>query len=134
MTIFISLEESMMLSMLHRLSTAEMEEVVASHQSVAECAVIGINDALRGQIPLALVVTKIHDEIEHFQLEHEIIHMIRQQIGCRFLKKCGYRKSITKTRSGKILRKLMRSIADGRTVSNPSTIDDETIIDEIKSF
>jgi propionyl-CoA synthetase len=57
-----------------------MEEVVASHQSVAECAVIGINDALRGQIPLALV-TKIHDEIEHFQLEHEIIHMIRQQIG-----------------------------------------------------
>jgi propionyl-CoA synthetase len=65
----------------HRLSTAEMEEVVASHQSVAECAVIGINDALRGQIPLALVVTKIHDEIEHFQLEHEIIHMIRQQIG-----------------------------------------------------
>jgi propionyl-CoA synthetase len=80
MTTFISLEESMMLSMLQDISTAEME-VVASHQSVAECAVIGINDALRGQIPLALVVTKIHDEIEHFQLEHEIIHMIRQQIG-----------------------------------------------------
>jgi propionyl-CoA synthetase len=57
-----------------------MEEVVASHQSVAECAVIGINDALRTNI-LALIVTKIHDEIEHFQLEHEIIHMIRQQIG-----------------------------------------------------
>jgi propionyl-CoA synthetase len=63
-----------------------MEEVVASHQSVAECAVIGINDALRGQIPLALVVTKIHDEIEHFQLEHEIIQMIRQQIGAASLR------------------------------------------------
>jgi propionyl-CoA synthetase len=80
MTIFISLEESMMLSMLQDIGF-QRKKVVASHQSVAECAVIGINDALRGQIPLALVVTKIHDEIEHFQLEHEIIHMIRQQIG-----------------------------------------------------
>jgi acyl-coenzyme A synthetase/AMP-(fatty) acid ligase len=60
------------------------------HQSVAECAVIGINDALRGQIPLALIYL-IHDEIEHFQLEHEIIHMIRQQIGAVAFKKCGYR-------------------------------------------
>jgi propionyl-CoA synthetase len=68
----------------HRLSTAEME-VVASHQSVAECAVIGINDALRGQIPL-LVVTKIHDEIEHFQLEHEIIHDTPTNRSCRSLR------------------------------------------------
>jgi propionyl-CoA synthetase len=67
---------------------------------------------------LALVVTKIHDEIEHFQLEHEIIHMIRQQIGAVAFKKCGYRKSITKTRSGKILRKLMKHRRRG-TVSNP---------------
>jgi propionyl-CoA synthetase len=93
----------------HRLSTAEMEEVVASHQSVAECA-IGIND-LRGQIPLALVVTKIHDEIEHFQLEHEIIHMIRQQIGAV----ASLRNVVLDCQNpfGKILRKLMRSIADG---------------------
>jgi propionyl-CoA synthetase len=80
---------------------------------------------------LALVVTKIHDEIEHFQLEHEIIHDTPTNRSC-FLKKCGYRKSITKNTFGKILRKLMRSIADGDQI--PSTIDDETIIDEIKSF
>jgi propionyl-CoA synthetase len=60
--------------------------------------------------------------------------MIRQQIGAVFLKKCGSRKSIAKTRSGKILRKLMRSIADGEQFQIPSTIDDETIIDEIKLF
>jgi acyl-CoA synthetase (AMP-forming)/AMP-acid ligase II len=82
MTIFISLEESMMYQCC-RTSAFNGWDGRSSgfHQSVAECAVIGINDALRGQIPLALVVTKIHDEIEHFQLEHEIIHMIRQQIG-----------------------------------------------------
>jgi propionyl-CoA synthetase len=85
---------------------------VASHQSVAECAVIGINDALRGQIPLALVVTKIHDEIEHFQLEHEIIQMIRQQIGAVASRNVVLVNRLPKTRSGKILRKLMRSIAD----------------------
>jgi propionyl-CoA synthetase len=80
---------------------------------------------------LALVVTKIHDEIEHFQLEHEIIHMIRQQIGAVASLRNVVLKSITKTRSGKILRKLMRSIADGEQFQIPST-DDETIIDEIK--
>jgi propionyl-CoA synthetase len=96
---------------------------VASHQSVAECAVIGINDALRGQIPLALIYL-IHDEIEHFQLEHEIIHMIRQQIGAVASLRNVVIESI-KTRSGKILRKLMRSIADGEQFQIPSTIDDE---------
>jgi propionyl-CoA synthetase len=118
----------------HRLSTAEMEEVVASHQSIAECAVIGINDALRGQIPLALVVTKLNDGIEHFQLEYEITHIIRQQIGAvASLRNVVIVNRLPKTRSGKILRKLMRSIADGEQFQIPSTIDDETIIDEIKA-
>ena len=60
----------------HRLSTSEMEEIVSSHQSVAECAVIGINDALKGQIPLALVLTKLNDYIEHVQLEYVIIKLV----------------------------------------------------------
>jgi propionyl-CoA synthetase len=116
----------------HRLSTAEMEEIVASHHSVAECAVIGINDALKGQTPLALVVTKLDSEIEHFQLEQEIIKLVRQQIGAvASLRNVVIVERLPKTRSGKTLRKLMRSISDGENYQIPSTIDDESIVDEI---
>ena len=116
----------------HRLSTAEMEEVVSSHSSVAECAVIGINDALKGQIPLALVVVKLNDEIEHYQLQQETIKLVRQQIGAvASLQNVVIVDRLPKTRSGKILRKLMRSIADGESFLVPSTIDDENIVDEI---
>jgi propionyl-CoA synthetase len=116
----------------HRLSTAEMEEVVASHRSVAECAVIGIQDELKGQIPLALVVTKSGDDIEQYQLEQEIIKLVRQQIGAvASLRNVVIVQRLPKTRSGKILRKLMRSITDGAEFQIPSTIDDETIVEEI---
>lgn len=118
----------------HRLSTSEMEEIVSSHQSVAECAVIGINDALKGQVPLALVVTKLNDPIEHFQLEQEIIKLVRQQIGAvASLRNVVIVERLPKTRSGKTLRKLMRSIADGDDYQIPSTIDDEAIVEEIAS-
>lgn len=116
----------------HRLSTSEMEEIVASHSSVAECAVIGINDALKGQVPLALVVTKLDETMEHFQLEHEIVQLVRKQIGAvASLRNVVIVQRLPKTRSGKILRKLMRSIADGDNFQVPSTIDDENIVDEI---
>ncbi len=116
----------------HRLSTAEMEEIVASHLSVAECAVIGIHDDLKGQTPLALVVTKLGDELEHFQLEQEIVKLVRHQIGAvASLRNVVIVERLPKTRSGKILRKLMRSIADGENFQIPSTIDDETIVEEI---
>lgn len=117
----------------HRLSTAEMEEIVASHHSVAECAVIGINDELKGQIPLALVVAKSGEDIEHFQLQHEVVHLVREQIGAvASLRDVVVVNRLPKTRSGKILRKMMRSIADGEQFQIPSTIDDEAIIDEIR--
>jgi propionyl-CoA synthetase len=117
----------------HRLSTAEMEEIVSSHHSVAECAVIGINDDLKGQIPLALVVNKSGESIQHFQLEQEIVKLVRQQIGAvASLRDVVIVDHLPKTRSGKILRKLMRSIADGENFQTPSTIDDEKIIDEIR--
>ena len=117
----------------HRLSTAEMEEIVASHHSVAECAVIGINDELKGQIPLALVVAKSGADIEHFQLQHEVVHLVREQIGAvASLRDVVVVQRLPKTRSGKILRKMMRSIADGEQFQIPSTIDDEAIIDEIR--
>ncbi|MFV8369046.1 acetate--CoA ligase [Flavobacterium sp. LB2R40] len=116
----------------HRLSTAEMEEVVASHSSIAECAVIGIHDELKGQVPLALVVVKLGEKIEHYQLEHEIIKLVRQQIGAvTSLKNVVIVQRLPKTRSGKILRKLMRSISDGAEFQIPSTIDDESIVAEI---
>ena len=116
----------------HRLSTSEMEEIVASHSSVAECAVVGINDALKGQVPLALVVTKLGETMEHFQLEQEIVQLIRKQIGAvASLRNVVIVQRLPKTRSGKILRKLMRSIADGDNFQVPSTIDDENIVDEI---
>ena len=117
----------------HRLSTAEMEEIVASHHSVAECAVIGINDELKGQIPLALVVAKSGEDIEHFQLQHEVVQLVREQIGAvASLRDVVIVQRLPKTRSGKILRKMMRSIADGEHFQIPSTIDDEGIIDEIR--
>lgn len=117
----------------HRLSTAEMEEIVSSHHSVAECAVIGINDELKGQIPLALVVSKFGEDIEQFQLQHEIVKLVRDQIGAvASLRDVVIVQRLPKTRSGKILRKMMRSIADGENFQTPSTIDDEAIIDEIR--
>ena len=116
----------------HRLSTAEMEEIIASHQAVAECAVFGINDELKGQIPLALVVKKLSNETESYQIEHEIVKLVREQIGAvASLRNVIIVDRLPKTRSGKILRKLLRSIVDGENIQVPSTIDDEAIIDEV---
>lgn len=118
----------------HRLSTAEMEEIVSSHSIVAECAVVGINDDLKGQIPLALVVVKSGEEMEQFQLEHEIVALVRTKIGAvASLRNVIKVQRLPKTRSGKILRKLIRNIADGVDFQIPSTIDDPIIIDEITS-
>lgn len=118
----------------HRLSTAEMEEVVASHPAIAECAVIGIHDELKGQIPIALAVIKSGETIEHFQLEYEVVQLIRKQIGAvASLRNLIVVQRLPKTRSGKILRKLLRSIADGENFQIPSTIDDEAIIEEIRN-
>lgn len=116
----------------HRLSTAEMEEVVSSNPSVAECAVFGIEDALKGQIPLALVVLKSGDYISGFELEYQIVQEVRKVIGpVAGLRKVVIVKRLPKTRSGKILRKLLRNIADGVDFIIPSTIDDPEIIAEI---
>lgn len=118
----------------HRLSTAEMEEVVASHPSVAECAVIGINDDLKGQIPLALVVTKTDNKLAESVIQTEVIKDVRKSIGpVASLKQVVLVDRLPKTRSGKILRKLLRSIADNDQYKIPSTIDDPLIIKEIEN-
>lgn len=116
----------------HRLSTAEMEEVVAAHPSIAECAVIGAHDDLKGQIPIAIVVLG-HIQKPVHEINDEIVSMVRNEIGAvASLKVVHHVKRLPKTRSGKTLRKLLRAIADGQEIVVPSTIDDPTIIDEIK--
>lgn len=116
----------------HRLSTADMEEIVASHSSVAECAVVGVNDDLKGQIPFAMVVVKSGDDMESFQLEYEIIQLVREKIGAvASMKNVLIVQRLPKTRSGKILRKILRNMVDGIEFQTPSTIDDESILTEI---
>lgn len=117
----------------HRLSTSEMEEVVSSHQDVAECAVVGIEDQLKGQIPFASVVKKSGVETDDAQLEKEVIALVREKIGAvASLKNVMVVNRLPKTRSGKILRKLIRTMLDGKEFQIPSTIDDEAIIGEIQ--
>jgi propionyl-CoA synthetase len=117
----------------HRMSTAEMEEIVSSHKEVAECAVFGINCELKGQKPLGLIVLKGESDLE--EIRKEIIQMVREEIGAvASFKNVLVVKRLPKTRSGKILRKLLRNIADDLQFNVPSTIDDVAIVDEIKSI
>ena len=118
----------------HRLSTGEMEEMVSAHPVVAECAVIGIADELRGQVPIGLVVLKDEVVISEQDLEQELVQKVRQELGAvACFRKNLIVKRLPKTRSGKILRKTMRKIADGVDFTTPSTIDDPGILDEIRA-
>jgi propionyl-CoA synthetase len=116
----------------HRLSTGAMEEVLATHPAVAECAVIGVADELKGQMPLGLVVLKNGVEVDHAALEKELVQLVRDEIGAvASFKRAVVVARLPKTRSGKVLRATMRAIADGRDVAVPSTIDDPAVLDEI---
>ncbi|MGV3694234.1 MAG: propionyl-CoA synthetase [Paracoccus marcusii] len=117
----------------HRLSTGSMEEVLSSHPAVAECAVIGVSDPLKGQAPLGLLCLKKGVETEHAQVVAEVVRMVRDRIGpvAAFKTACVVDR-LPKTRSGKILRATMAKIADGETVKAPATIDDPAILDEIR--
>ena len=119
----------------HRLSTAEMEEIVASHRSVAECAVFGVRCEMKGQKPLALVVLKSNETSDQESIQAEIVAEVRTKIGAvASFRQVIVVQRLPKTRSGKILRKLLRNIADKEAYKIPSTIDDVAIIDEIKSI
>ncbi|MEZ5040360.1 MAG: propionyl-CoA synthetase [Saprospiraceae bacterium] len=119
----------------HRLSTAEMEEIVSSHAAVAECAVIGIKDDMKGQVPVGFVMLKDGVSISESELEAELIQMIRQKIGAvASFKRAVIAPKLPKTRSGKILRKIMRFIADGETFSTPSTIEDISVLDDLRGL
>jgi propionyl-CoA synthetase len=117
----------------HRLSTGAMEEVIATHPHVAECAVIGVNDELKGQVPRALVVLKSDVVTDHAVVQRELIQLIRDRIGAvASLRQVDIIDGLPKTRSGKILRKTMRTIADGGEEAIPSTIEDRAVLDALR--
>ena len=118
----------------HRLSTGAMEEVIAGHPDVAECAVIGIADALKGQLPLGFIVVKANVTKTDAEIEKECVKRVRDHIGpVAALKNVIMVRRLPKTRSGKILRGTMQKIADGEAWKMPATIDDPAILDEIGS-
>jgi len=117
----------------HRLSTGEMEEVLASHPAVAECAVFGVNDALKGEVPRGFVVLKAGATAEPGPLAAELAQMIRTRIGSiATLGRLDIVPGLPKTRSGKILRRTMRGLANGKDEPVPSTIDDPAVLDRLR--
>lgn len=116
----------------HRLSTGAMEEVIAYHPDVAECAVIGISDRLKGQIPAGFLVLNAGVDRQDAEIEKEVVQLVRDQIGPVAAFKLALTvERLPKTRSGKILRGTMQKIADGESWKMPATIDDAVILDEI---
>jgi propionyl-CoA synthetase len=117
----------------HRLSTGAMEEVLAAHPAVAECAVIGVADPLKGQVPRGLVVLKAGVTADEAAIGAELVALVRERIGpVAAFKQVSVVAALPKTRSGKILRKTMRGIAEGREEPPPSTIEDPAVLDAVR--
>ncbi|WP_312871330.1 propionyl-CoA synthetase [Amycolatopsis acididurans] len=117
----------------HRLSTGSMEAVLAAHPAVAECAVIGVRDELKGQLPRGLVVLKSGVDIDEERLRDELIAAVRREIGpVAAFRQVSVVDALPKTRSGKILRKSMRGIAEGRDEPVPSTIEDPAVLEALR--
>jgi propionyl-CoA synthetase len=116
----------------HRLSTGGMEEVVASHRDVAECAVLGVKDEIKGEQPFGFLVLKAGVNRPHVEIEREVVALVRDRIGpVAAFKHALVVARLPKTRSGKILRGTMKKIADGETWTTPATIDDAGVLEEI---
>jgi propionyl-CoA synthetase len=116
----------------HRLSTGAMEEVLSDHPDVAECAVLGVEDQLKGQVPVGFIVLKAGVTKPQEQIVKEVVQMVRDRIGpVAAFKKATVVKRLPKTRSGKILRGTIQKIADNKEFKVPATIDDPVILDEI---
>ena len=116
----------------HRLSTGAMEEVLADHTDVAECAVLGVADALKGQVPLGLLVLNAGCERTEPEIVEEVVQMVRDRIGpVAAFKHALVVARLPKTRSGKILRGTVRRIADGEAWTMPATIEEPAVLEEI---
>jgi propionyl-CoA synthetase len=119
----------------HRLSTGELEQALASHVAVAECAVIGVADALKGTVPVGLVVLKAGVTTPETEVIRELIARVRSEIGpVASFQRCYIVSRLPKTRSGKVLRATMRAIADDRPYEVPATIEDPDTLEEIRQL
>ena len=119
----------------HRLSTGEMEEAVGTHPAVAECAVIGMHDALKGELPCGFVVLKKGAEMDRAAIEKELVEIVRDQIGpVAAFRRVLVVDRLPKTRSGKILRRTIKAIVDDKPFETPATIEDPAAIDEIRAI
>jgi propionyl-CoA synthetase len=117
----------------HRLSTGAIEQVVAGHPAVAECAVIGVDDPIKGQVPRAFVVLKAGTDVDPDPVREQVAKLVREEIGAiASLHRVDIVAGLPKTRSGKILRKTMRGLAAGRAEPIPSTIDDVSVLDTLR--
>ena len=116
----------------HRLSTGAIEEVLATHADVAECAVTGIHDELKGQVPLGFLVLKAGVQRTEAEITNEAVQLVRAQIGpVAAFRNALIVKRLPKTRSGKVLRRTLRNIVDGEDYVMPATIDDPAVLEEI---
>lgn len=119
----------------HRLSTAQIEEVLISHPNIAEAVVVGLKDSLKGQIPFGVLVFKKGQEKPLNEVLKELIHIVRREIGAvAFFKNAAITEKLPKTRSGKILRKTIRKILDNEEYTVPSTIEDLETLEYIKKI
>ena len=117
----------------HRLSTGAMEEVISNHSDVAECAVVGVKDELKGEVPLGLACLNTGCNREHSEICNEIIDLIRKEIGpVASFKKVAIVQALPKTRSGKILRKTIRSIINKEQWTMPPTVENPNVFDDCK--
>lgn len=118
----------------HRLSTGAMEEVLSDHQDVAECAVLGVEDNLKGQVPIGFLVLKAGVDRDYADIQKEVVQMVRERIGpVAAFKTATVVNRLPKTRSGKILRGTIQKIADNKAYKVPATIDDPVILDEMET-
>ena len=117
----------------HRLSTGGIEEIVARHPDVAECAVVGAADGLKGQVPIGFVVLKKGSTKDEEVICQDLLRMVRSELGAvACFQQCAVVDALPKTRSGKILRKTIQKIADGQSFDVPSTIEDRSVLDRIE--
>jgi propionyl-CoA synthetase len=117
----------------HRLSTGSMEAVVSAHPAVAECAVVGVTDSLKGQVPRGLVVLKAGVDIDPDELRAQLVQLVRDEIGAvASFREVDVVPALPKTRSGKILRRSIRAIAEGRDEAVPSTIEDPAVLEALR--
>jgi propionyl-CoA synthetase len=119
----------------HRLSTGQMEEVVAAHPDVAECAVVGVADDFKGQVPMGFAVLKAGVDRPHEDIAAELVRRVRDEIGpVASFRRASIVRALPKTRSGKVLRGTIRRMADGEVWHMPATIEDPSVLDDFRAL